>query len=383
VLASADHLWSVYTRGDRRRGRPPRVLETKHMIGRLRAARGHRFELPMLDAPACFPARPVPMDAYELGLLLGGAGPAGERTPGFATADRELVGARRVRTGVFRRDENPLPGPAREFRPVPTAAHAEFVPECYLLNSADVRLALLRGLLDADGGPVRPDGGSTGIRLRVVSPRLREDVLFLVRSLGGLAYCHRHDPSVLELRLPDGVAPSRLAREPAAYPTRRPGSPKRWIDRIEPAGIADAVCIQVAAADSLYVTEDFLLTHNTINEAFIILDEAQNTTAEQMKMFLTRLGFGSKIVVTGDITQVDLPTGARSGLRAASEILTDIDDIHFSELTSKDVVRHRLVSDIVDAYGRYEAEEERASIGNRAQRRAADRGQRRTGSGPR
>jgi phosphate starvation-inducible PhoH-like protein len=110
----------------------------------------------------------------------------------------------------------------------------------------------------------------------------------------------------------------------------------------------------------------------TLNDAFIILDEAQNTTAEQMKMFLTRLGFGSKIVVTGDVTQVDLPGGARSGLRAASEILTDIDDIHFAELTSADVVRHRLVSDIVDAYERFETERiDEVKLGNRSQRRAA------------
>ncbi|MGL4305232.1 MAG: PhoH family protein [Mycobacteriaceae bacterium] len=92
----------------------------------------------------------------------------------------------------------------------------------------------------------------------------------------------------------------------------------------------------------------------TLNDAFIILDEAQNTTAEQMKMFLTRLGFGSKIVVTGDVTQVDLPGGARSGLRAASDILQGITDIHFATLTSTDVVRHRLVADIVDAYARLE-----------------------------
>ncbi|MDI9929902.1 PhoH family protein [Rhodococcus sp. IEGM 1354] len=106
----------------------------------------------------------------------------------------------------------------------------------------------------------------------------------------------------------------------------------------------------------------------TLNDAFIILDEAQNTTAEQMKMFLTRLGFGSKIVVTGDVTQVDLPGGARSGLRAASEILTDVDDIHFAQLTSSDVVRHRLVSEIVDAYERFESASE-GVIANRAQRR--------------
>ena len=106
----------------------------------------------------------------------------------------------------------------------------------------------------------------------------------------------------------------------------------------------------------------------TLNDAFIILDEAQNSTAEQMKMFLTRLGFGSKIVVTGDVTQVDLPGGATSGLRAAVDILDGIDGIHVSELTSADVVRHRLVSEIVDAYAR--AEDPSLSM-NRAQRRAA------------
>ncbi|UQX87495.1 PhoH family protein [Jatrophihabitans telluris] len=92
----------------------------------------------------------------------------------------------------------------------------------------------------------------------------------------------------------------------------------------------------------------------TLNDAFIILDEAQNTTPEQMKMFLTRLGFGSKIVVTGDITQVDLPTGTKSGLRVVRDILTEVDDINFSYLDAADVVRHRLVGDIVAAYDRYE-----------------------------
>jgi phosphate starvation-inducible PhoH-like protein len=96
----------------------------------------------------------------------------------------------------------------------------------------------------------------------------------------------------------------------------------------------------------------------TLNDAFIILDEAQNTTAEQMKMFLTRLGFGSKIVVTGDITQVDLPGGTRSGLRVVQEILEGVEDVHFARLSSADVVRHRLVSEIVDAYEKWDAAQE-------------------------
>jgi phosphate starvation-inducible protein PhoH and related proteins len=93
----------------------------------------------------------------------------------------------------------------------------------------------------------------------------------------------------------------------------------------------------------------------TLNDAFIILDEAQNTTPEQMKMFLTRLGFGSKIVVTGDITQIDLPGGTLSGLKVVRNILGDIEDVHFAYLNSHDVVRHRLVGEIVDAYERYDA----------------------------
>ena len=127
----------------------------------------------------------------------------------------------------------------------------------------------------------------------------------------------------------------------------------RFIEEIEPAGEAETVCIQVAAADSLYVTEDFLVTHNTLNDSFVILDEAQNTSPEQMKMFLTRLGFGSKMVVTGDITQIDLPRDQRSGLVVVGEILSAVDDIAFVRFGGEDVVRHQLVQRIVAAYGEY------------------------------
>ena len=94
----------------------------------------------------------------------------------------------------------------------------------------------------------------------------------------------------------------------------------------------------------------------TLNDAFIILDEAQNTTPEQMKMFLTRLGFGSTIVVTGDVTQIDLPSAAPSGLLVVQDILSGVEDVAFCRFTSQDVVRHRLVGRIVEAYGRYDAE---------------------------
>src|SRR5689334_948388 len=112
---------------------------------------------------------------------------------------------------------------------------------------------------------------------------------------------------------------------------------------------------KLMAAGTIEVAPLAYMRGRTLQDAFIILDEAQNTSAEQMKMFLTRLGFGSKIVVTGDVTQVDLPGGANSGLRVVRDILDGIDDVHFANLTSHDVVRHKLVGHIVDAYDRWQA----------------------------
>lgn len=125
--------------------------------------------------------------------------------------------------------------------------------------------------------------------------------------------------------------------------------------------IAPETIPKLMAAGTIEVAPLAYMRGRSLNDAFIILDEAQNTSAEQMKMFLTRLGFGSKMVVTGDITQVDLPGGTESGLRVVRDILHDIEDIHFSELTSQDVVRHRLVSAIVDAYDRKADRAERRS----------------------
>ncbi|MET9434255.1 PhoH family protein [Streptomyces sp. NPDC006551] len=112
---------------------------------------------------------------------------------------------------------------------------------------------------------------------------------------------------------------------------------------------------KLMASGTIEVAPLAYMRGRTLNDAFIILDEAQNTSPEQMKMFLTRLGFDSKIVITGDITQVDLPGGTKSGLRQVQEILEGLDDVHFSRLTSHDVVRHKLVGRIVDAYEKYDS----------------------------
>jgi phosphate starvation-inducible PhoH-like protein len=137
-------------------------------------------------------------------------------------------------------------------------------------------------------------------------------------------------------------------------------------DMIDPESIP-----KLMAAGTIEVAPLAYMRGRTLNDAFIILDEAQNTTPEQMKMFLTRLGFGSQIVVTGDTTQIDLPGGSRSGLLVVRDILDGVEDVHFSQLTSTDVVRHRLVSDIVDAYARWDASQpsDDRLVPNRADRR--------------
>ncbi len=121
-------------------------------------------------------------------------------------------------------------------------------------------------------------------------------------------------------------------------------------DMIDPESVP-----RLLTAGTIEVAPLAYMRGRTLNDAFIILDEAQNTSMEQMKMFLTRLGFGAKMVVTGDVTQIDLPGGTKSGLTMVEEILDGVTDIAFCRLTSHDVVRHRLVGRIVAAYDRFEA----------------------------
>jgi phosphate starvation-inducible PhoH-like protein len=400
TLCCGEHLWHVSTASDRRRGKPGRVLETKEMIGRLQTAHQHRYELPLLGAPVEFPHRDVPLDPYALGLLLGDGCLTGSTTPTFATADPELAHALEAsldsievkskggvdyvlrhtkghRGGVI--VANPVMSALRNLDLAGTRSSTKFVPESYLRNAAAVRLALLQGLLDSDGRPVSQRGRSCRIQYCTCSERLSNDVAFLVRSLGGVSYVrrrkaegrppglangrpihHRSDAFVMDIRLPEEIQPFRLTRKRARYESDGAGRPMRFVDAIEPAGEADTVCIQVAAADSLYVTDDFLLTHNTLNDSFVILDEAQNTSPEQMKMFLTRLGFNSRMVVTGDVTQIDLPTDQRSGLITVADILDGVQDISFVRFGGEDVVRHKLVQRIVAAYDAHGSREQGA-----------------------
>ena len=395
AVACAEHLWQVRTLEDKRRNKPPRVLETREMIGNFRRNHQYRYELPLLSAPVEFSCQQIPLEPYSLGLLLGDGCVTDKTSPSFTTADVELVDY--LRNGLsemnlnFRRKSmidytitNPLAGRGgNKFEPIRnpltqvlrqlklsgTYSSTKFIPENYLFNSAEIRLAVLQGLLDTDGGPVTQINRNCRIQYSTTSERLKNDVIFLVRSLGGVASCrkrkaegrkpgfangraiyNRTDAFVLDIRLPENLEPFRLQRKADIYHSFGGGRPMRFIKNIELIGEAETQCISVAALDSLYLVNDFILTHNTLADAFIILDEAQNTTGEQMKMFLTRIGFGSKAVVTGDITQIDLPRGQKSGLKEAEKILSNLEGISFVHFSDRDVVRHKLVQMIVRAY---------------------------------
>jgi len=222
TFCCAEHLWAVSTKEDRARGKPMRILETRQMIGRLRSAHFHRFELPLVSRPVEFEARGVPMDPYALGLLLGDGCITTSTTPSFTTADTELAvaleaalpGIELVRKAEFdyvlrRRGggrggvivANPATATLRELGVAGSRSNSKFVPAAYLYNSPATRLAVLQGLLDTDGGPVTQRERSCRVQYATTSEQLKDDVLFLVRSLGGVAYWRK--------RLAAGRTPGR------------------------------------------------------------------------------------------------------------------------------------------------------------------------------
>ncbi len=392
VVACAEHLWQVKTMEDKRRNKPPRIVETQEMIGNFRRYHQYRYELPLLSAPVEWPYKAVPIEPYALGILVGDGCISDHSSPSFTTSDEELISSldfafADMDLTIRRRSKfdylitipmtengrtafrNQLTPKLRELKIAGTISSTKFIPKNYLYNSAEVRIAVLQGLLDTDGGPATQEGRTCRIQYSTTSERLKDDLIFLVRSLGGVVYWrkrkaegrkpgfakgrpvpYRADVFVLNIRLPENIKPFRLRRKAEIYERIGGGRPMRCIKNIEYVGEAETQCIRVAAPDSLYLTDDFILTHNTLADAFIILDEAQNTTSEQMKMFLTRIGFGSKAVITGDVTQIDLPSGRKSGLVEARRVVNGIEGIVFIDFDERDVVRHHLVQMIVKAY---------------------------------
>ena len=260
----------------------------------------------------------------------------------------------------------------------------------------DTVVVLLSELIDVarTGTPLTADAVERAVGLLETSTRptevLTDDILtshgrtIRPKSLGQKAYTDAIEESTITFgigpagtgktylamaKAVDALARKRVSRIILTRPAVEAGEnlgflPGSLTDKIDPylRPLYDALhdmlepeaLPRLMAAGTIEVAPLAYMRGRTLNDSFIILDEAQNTTVGQMKMFLTRLGFGSKVVVTGDASQVDLPGSQTSGLAVVEHILGDIDDIEFCRLTSADVVRHELVGAIIDAYQRYD-----------------------------
>ena len=389
-----DHLW--YTLHINNRNRKDGGYKTRPLSEMITTVHSkwhqQNYSIPLISSPANFDHKPVPVDPYLLGLLLGDGCMRSGSSIGFTTADEELVdriqdllpvgnkihhtqSQQKYDYKIIRKPQKKKNGPgslAWELKALGVYGHLakdKSIPDSYLFNSPDVRLAVLQGLLDTDGAILKHPSGSDRIQFYSTSPQLAEQVSFIVRSLGGLANLtlkmltqtpsHKlrnrevihHNPSfTIDIILPNDINPFRLLRKAS----KRTGSKTmtRRIKKIMKISTEEAQCISVDAIDHLYLTDQFIVTHNTFSDSFVIVDEAQNATLEQLEMILTRIGLGSKIIVTGDPSQSDLKKGC-SGLPIILKLLENNPEIPILQFTEDDNLRHPLVGMLTKIFSEY------------------------------
>ncbi len=306
VQCDGDHLWSVRTRYDRYHSKQRtkfdsgayRVLTTRQLIkNNAPAGEGNRWFIPLV-APITFDELPLPLDPYLLGLLIGDGYMGGDgAVPTISTADDEILASVRallpdgvilkhrgaydwsLTKGVKGNYENPITRELRNFGLWGKRSESKFIPQAYLYNSVENRLKMLQGLLDTDGY-VDTRGHCS---FCTTSEELAQNVAFLVQSFGGLAPIHTKKTKGqlaynLYFSLPNDVMPFRLTRKQDRWKPRTKYLPTRSISSIEPCGTAQMVCIAVDAADSLYVIEHGIVTHNTTVASQLLLETVDPTT---------------------------------------------------------------------------------------------------------
>lgn len=387
VRCSKNHLWDTRTQSQRHRGQKFTTKTTEEIQRTLRSKHGQRnHEVPTITSPVEFPRIEVPIDPYLLGCLLGD-GTISSGSIQFTTSDLELVTLIQDRlpsnvsikpnkssiTGYdyyITKDSkaiptNPLKEALRNLGVWGKTSSNKEVPELYLYNDSDTRLEVLRGLMDTDGSIFlhRKRNDTMRMEFYSTSTALANNVKFLVESLGGTAKIrvkevagsvsstglrYNHDINVVTIHLPETINPFRLSRKSEKF---NPSPVIRLIDNVIDAGEEECQCISVDSPDHLYLTGSFVVTHNTFRNAFIIADEAQNTTKDQMKMLLTRFGDDCRMVIAGDISQNDLKHFQQSGLKAGVHLAKwGVTGMSYFEFGVEDVVRHPVVRDILDGW---------------------------------
>jgi phosphate starvation-inducible PhoH-like protein len=382
---SEDHLWLTATRRQRDCGDGHSVRTTSEVKKTLKSSRGASNHSIPVVSPIRFSEMPrLPIPPYTLGVFLGD-GSMGERScvhivsadqmiqrrveeelpAGMVLATSALPNCaakqyRPVRPGGKRaKGANPVKESLRELGLVGTTSSTKFIPQAYLLSSVSDRIDLLRGLMDTDGTIYDRAAGTPRVLFRTTSPRLAEGVQFLVQSLGGTAAVKRHPPPkpsscngrsvvgrhdqyTVDVRL-SRVNPFHLNRKAKRWRPHRVG---RRIASVELIGKKECQCIRVASPDSLYLTDHCIVTHNTFHNSVMIFDESQNATFGQLKLFLTRIGSGSQVIVTGDADQSDLPRQERR-LVDVMQRLAGLKGVGVVEFKASDIVRNPIIEGVL------------------------------------
>lgn len=375
TICCGEHLWSTQTLSEKRHSKGFTVKDTLSIKENLcNKYHQHNHRIPVLSAPAQFYGSDVPVDPYLLGALIGDGCLHEDVTVTFCNADQELLDNMRricpLHGVVLKHTTN------NDYRLIRDHGHKrnllrqhikslgllgrkswnKFIPEQYKTNNVTTRLEILRGLMDTDGCCYK-DGR---LEFSTTSETLAKDVIYIIQSLGGIARLytkpHKNDKGhmcrghIVQHRrvsyrvmfaMPEDLNPFRISRKANLW---QPKKLVRLIRDIKFIGQQECQCISVEADDHLYLTDGFIVTHNTFSDSVCILDEAQNCTKSQLKLFLTRLGNNSKMIITGDPSQSDL---GRPDLLDVIAKLDGIEGCNTVTFTEDAIVRHPLVAQIL------------------------------------
>jgi phosphate starvation-inducible PhoH-like protein len=395
-----EHLWEVQSLNQKRSNKwlVKNTLELKEDLydkwGR------KKYRIPIISEPVNFERCEVPIDPYLLGLLLGDGCLHENSSVSFSTADDEIIDrvneiinsrglTARKRSEydyglVSKNNKNYLKNELRNLELLGTKSVNKFIPDIYKFNSIDIRIELLRGLLDTDGWIGFHRSKKNRIQYYSSSEKLINDVRFIVESLGGVAninfkdvegsdyikgrLIHRKNHHALDIKLPKNFNPFKLNRKSQRYTTT--SKPIRQIVSIEKVSVKEAKCIKVDAQDSLYLTNNSIVTHNTYDDAIMLLDEAQNCTMHQLMLWATRLGKNSKAMMMGDVSQYDIKkkdskfldfisiiTGEynfkEDDVADITEYKTMLGDVYYHKFATEDIVRNKFLIDLVNRYEKY------------------------------
>ena len=365
-ICSADHLWNTMTLSEKKQNEGFTTKTTEQIMQNVLNENNQKnHKMPVLSGPVQYSHQEVPFNPYLMGVLLG-HGHIGEKQTYVSNVDQELLDKVQEKLpdghlltykgqACYRltssRKQIGIKYSLKKLGLSGLKSLQKFVPEIYKFNSVECRLQVLQGLMDTDGWVCEHRSGKSQVQFCSKSKQLADDVMFLVRSLGGHAYSRKRDNPTyrVDIMLPLEFNPFSISTKA----DRWNGGCKsaKLIASIHPDGNGECTCIQVEAADSLFLTEDFIVTHNTLNNAVCILDEAQNCTRNQIKLFLTRLGVSSKMIVTGDPMQSDL-NGGSDYLMDVVDDLESVEGIGIVKLKADAIVRHPLVGKVLGALER-------------------------------